>query len=339
MELTPIFRIEKFLDAIVNSTTPPEPVFRVEYFLAKIAGADVVTPEPMFRIEKYLAKICGEDVEIPEPAHRIEYWLAKKCGEDVETPEPVFRVEYWLDEWAGGSAPTYETVTGRIVSFLTQRIAPLKIEADLEPIQSGTGDPSPDNVRPISGHTGADIYVRSAYDAQATPTVQITFGQTVYGGKLTVNEDGTKTVTSKKTTSDLSAFSYNPETVGSYIRAKFGHGNTSIVGTPVAELISNALTILPDYPTFADRPLYSLAIKADNYYPLEIKLPAEYDTSAKIKALFADLDGNGTHCVVLRNKTEESETLANTDVINALQGNNTVWVDDSDNISVTYQSN
>ena len=143
MKLTPIFRIEKFLDAIINNTTPPEPVFRVEYFLAKIAGADVVTPEPMFRIEKYLAKILGEDVEIPEPMFRTEFWLAKKCGEDVETPDPAFRVEYWLEEWCGGSAPTYETITGKIVSFLTQRIAPLKIEAALSPKQDLHGYDNP----------------------------------------------------------------------------------------------------------------------------------------------------------------------------------------------------
>lgn len=63
----------------------------------------------------------------------------------------------------GGATPQYETVTGKIVSFLTQRIAPLKIEADLEPIQSGSGDPSPDNVRPITGHAGVDVWDDPAY--------------------------------------------------------------------------------------------------------------------------------------------------------------------------------
>ena len=64
----------------------------------------------------------------------------------------------WFRTVTGGNAPEFKTVTGKIVSFVTKRIAPLKIEADLEPIQSGTGDPSPENVRPISGHTGCDIY-------------------------------------------------------------------------------------------------------------------------------------------------------------------------------------
>ena len=51
------------------------------------------------------------------------------------------------------------------------------------------------NICPISGHTGCDIFDKAEYDAQATPTVSISFGQTVYSGTLTVNEDGTGTVT------------------------------------------------------------------------------------------------------------------------------------------------
>ena len=143
MDLTPIFRVEFFLDAIINSTTPPEPIFRKEFYLAKIAGADVPIPSPVFREEYYLAKLCGEDVEIPGPIFRKEFWLAKKCGEDVTTPTPIFREEYWLEEWVNGSSPQYQTVTGRIVSFVTQRIAPLKIEATLEPIQDLHGQDAP----------------------------------------------------------------------------------------------------------------------------------------------------------------------------------------------------
>lgn len=143
MDLTPIFRIEYFLDAIINGTTPPEPIFRKEFFLAKIGGADVETPEPIFRVEKYLAKIGGDDVEIPDPVFREEFWLAKKCGANVVTPEPVFRLEYFLEEWVNGSAPAYKKVTGKIVDFITQRIAPLKIEASLTPIQDLHGQDAP----------------------------------------------------------------------------------------------------------------------------------------------------------------------------------------------------
>ena len=326
MELTPIFRIEKFLDAIINSTTPPEPVFRVEYFLAKIAGADVVTPEPLFRIEKYLAKILGEDVEIPEPAHRIEYWLAKKCGEDVETPDPVFRVEYWLEEWCGGSAPTYQTITGRIVSFLTQRIAPLKIEADLEPIQSGTGDPSPDNVRPISGHSGADIFVEDEYDAQADPTVQISFGSTVYGGKLTVNEDGTGSVVA--TMASVSSMTRGSvDTTGKlYLIADLNNAETWTSTSDAPPLISNALKSLG---------LTAARNSADpcvSQYGTKIYAGGYIGKESELDALLQSL-------VVVYPLATPITIPLTPGQVNALLGNNTVWVDDSDNISVTYQSN
>lgn len=48
-----------------------------------------------------------------------------------------------------------ETVSGDIVSVDNPNgiLAVKSLEVDLEPIQSGSGTPSPDNVRPISGHT------------------------------------------------------------------------------------------------------------------------------------------------------------------------------------------
>ena len=49
----------------------------------------------------------------------------------------------WLFRNALPHGATYETITGRIVSFLTQRIAPLKIEASLEPIQDLHGYENP----------------------------------------------------------------------------------------------------------------------------------------------------------------------------------------------------
>lgn len=49
----------------------------------------------------------------------------------------------WFRTVTGGNAPKYETVTGRIVSFITRRAAPLKIEATLTPIQSLNGQDAP----------------------------------------------------------------------------------------------------------------------------------------------------------------------------------------------------
>ena len=110
-----------------------------------------------------------------------------------------------------GSPPTpsdpLNTFVGSIVRFLSQRAKPIKsIAANFTLVQSGTGDPSPDNIRPISGHTGCDIFDKAEYDPQATPTATVTFPSTVYGGTMTINEDGSGSVVATmgmKSISDL----------------------------------------------------------------------------------------------------------------------------------------
>lgn len=50
------------------------------------------------------------------------------------------------------------TATSGLVSFTTNVIRPVKVTCEFSPVQEGTGDPSPDNVRPISGWTGCEIH-------------------------------------------------------------------------------------------------------------------------------------------------------------------------------------
>ena len=61
------------------------------------------------------------------------------------------------------------------------------VTLEIEPVQSGSGDPSPSNVRPISGWTGANVYVEPEYDAEADPAGTVSWQSTagtVYGGTL-----------------------------------------------------------------------------------------------------------------------------------------------------------
>lgn len=84
----------------------------------------------------------------------------------------------------GGASPNPKTVgPAAIASFSDGALdAPLKsLTFGIEPVQSGSGDPSPTNIRPISGwtqvsgkHSGADM-------TDYTP-ITIPLGQTVYGG-------------------------------------------------------------------------------------------------------------------------------------------------------------
>ncbi len=81
-----------------------------------------------------------------------------------------------------------ESASGAVASFETPLTLPLvSHNVTLEPVQAGTGDPSPSNVRPISGHSsvtvshsGADTsdpttYTRTFLDSNDDPV-------TVYGG-------------------------------------------------------------------------------------------------------------------------------------------------------------
>lgn len=55
--------------------------------------------------------------------------------------------------------PYLQTASGSVASFQTALKAPLKeCKVYFEPVQEGSGDPSPENIRPISGWTGLEIY-------------------------------------------------------------------------------------------------------------------------------------------------------------------------------------
>lgn len=50
--------------------------------------------------------------------------------------------------------PHEAVAVGAVASFRTDVLSPLKMSFDLLPIQTGEGDPSPENNRPITGHDG-----------------------------------------------------------------------------------------------------------------------------------------------------------------------------------------
>ena len=59
---------------------------------------------------------------------------------------------------SGGGAGVEHTIINNPATFTTDLAKPLrKLLIPFTPVQAGTGDPSPDNVRPISGFTGVNI--------------------------------------------------------------------------------------------------------------------------------------------------------------------------------------
>lgn len=72
-----------------------------------------------------------------------------------------------------------------IANFEASCVTPLDITVDIDPVQEGSGDPSPDNIRPISGWTKATIS-HSGADTSNPTEYEIPFSTEVYGGKLNV---------------------------------------------------------------------------------------------------------------------------------------------------------
>lgn len=73
-------------------------------------------------------------------------------------------------------APAFES-SGPVVTCNPVEGYPLHVVSQIVPVQEGEGDPSPENVRPISGWSEVTLTHND------TP-VTIQFGQTVYGGEL-----------------------------------------------------------------------------------------------------------------------------------------------------------
>lgn len=94
------------------------------------------------------------------------------------------------------------TESGQSVVFENGFPAPLKsCTVTFGPVQSGTGDPSPENVRTITGRTGLSVFVSPTSSGGTEYPVSWTDYGTVYGGTVDLMS-GLLTVTHKKATVD-----------------------------------------------------------------------------------------------------------------------------------------
>lgn len=78
------------------------------------------------------------------------------------------------------------SITGDLVKIDNYEGMPMDCVTRIEPIQQGSGDPAPDNIRPISGRTGAELTLSGPESDGKTFTLD--FGSTVYGGTLDWNK-------------------------------------------------------------------------------------------------------------------------------------------------------
>lgn len=233
---------------------------------------------------------------------------------------PLLFVKPWSMAWR---AQIPDVASGGGVNSITVNIAPA---------QSGSGVPSPDNVRAISGWTGANIYREAAYSPSATPSATVDWSGsagTVYGGtldltagKLIVDRalltldsnipSGTSGIRNIATVGDAVRFEYYPyraigATLTPLVSDKFANDSTSAGNPWVA-----------DTGTSASPRMY-------------VCMSSEYNTDALIRQWFAS---NPTDFVYYL-ATPQTYQLTLTEEVELLAGINNVWSDAGD-ITISY---
>lgn len=133
-------------------------------------------------------------------ASKWERTTASECGDsgsDVEANPSGTATEelnklrvndtiYSIPE--GSDVAVYGEASGSIAEFDDGSNKPMsKCIAEIKAVQSGSGDPSPTNIRPISGFNGGNVHVSPTTNAQDGTTYSVSWESqagTVYGGNI-----------------------------------------------------------------------------------------------------------------------------------------------------------
>lgn len=207
------------------------------------------------------------------------------------------------------------SITGAAAAYAMSNIM------TIEPIQGGSGDPSPTNVRPISGISTASVQTTNGED---TNTASITLGQTVYGGSVNF-KTGEVTVTHEYVkVSDLT-WQSQESTYGKFY---------AIV--PNLKYVDDEVTVMSDIYVG-----YSNATKPQNVAGIYVG-PIGADKAIKVyDATYtstSDIDAwkaaraNNVFCYELATPTTLTLTPAELEL---LKGNNTITANGA-NISISY---
>ena len=223
----------------------------------------------------------------------------------------------------GGAVTNTQTESGSIVSIEgTGADKVTSLVAQIEPVQSGSGDPSPTNVRPITGWTGCNVIVSPTTTASDGTTTTVPLGQTVYGGTVDV-VTGVLTVTHKMVDLGTYSWSYRTNSTKPFF-------TTDISGLPLKSVMRCSIykqsTLLPNNASMPD---YSMSNQAYFATPHNLLIvDSRYTDAASFKTAM-----NGVQlCYELA--TPQTYTLTAQEV-ELLTGNNNVWADTGD-ITITW---
>ena len=236
---------------------------------------------------------------------------------------------------ASGGGGVEHTIINNPATFTTDMAKPLRgLLIPFMPKQSGSGDPSPDNIRPITGWTGLNIY-RSGEDTSDPLTIPVSW-QTeageVYCGTLDALT-GVMTVTHKmQTITGNEGFVFNVYKASVYVDAHIFSdsvpgatlaGYCSMVKTGENGAIANAL-----YKAYNNRGLQFA--NCDTYWGL-----AEVSSNA-MNAQLREWYEAGTPLQVVYELATPQTVQLDPVTLSTLIGENVLWTDTNGDNTIVY---
>lgn len=271
---------------------------------------------------------CNTAISTAE-AWTAAHWTAVTVGGEIATvKDGLEQLETDLTNTINNVYAT-DTASGSIASFPdgADGVPVKSLTVDIEPVQSGSGDPSPTNIRPITGHTSAVVTVSPTTDAQDGTSYTIDLDGTRYGGTLDAT---TGVLTVDRQIVDLGTLTWILN--GGYFKSS---SLDSIIKRPVSNTEVPQVICSIYYPvnwnTTADKSVSVLPTtgSAHNIF-LWVKDSSYTDAESFTTAM------NGVQlCYTLA--TPFTVQLTAQDDITTVLGQNNVWAD-CGNVSVEYRA-
>lgn len=226
----------------------------------------------------------------------------------------------------------YNEYSGTTVSFNTASSVNIKkLLIDMTPVQSGSGDPAMDNVRPITGYSTINIYKETVYDPTATPSVTITIPAdpgTVYYGTLDV-------------ITGLLLLTWEMRDLGTLTWSSAGsNGSSSASISAFADAYGGSTTAQPhvmcDVAKVVPTATYNASVGLPGYF-MQVN-PS--NTIYIMSPTFANMSYTNIrntlsgHQVLIRLKNPLAYQLA-PQTVQTLTGNNVIW-SDSGSVTIEY---
>jgi len=221
------------------------------------------------------------------------------------------------------------TASGAIASFDdgADGVPVKSLTVQITPVQEGSGDPSPSNVRSISGRTGVTIYV-GAVSGVAEKIYNVTWTNEVFGGTATYIGDGKWSIQiTHVAMPSLSTLGWSYTANGGFFNV--GVGWLHLDGSKRDTLICNKYKTLTPAASVLDDNCIGITLGGDN---LRIR-DSRYTDPATFKATLSD----AVCYVPLLEAYYPAPVIADGADPATLLGVNNMWSDAGD-ISVTYRA-